>query len=722
MKLRVHFGDYASEDKVKFDDLPSTTDVKKVNIKSDENLKTIFSKIKAVIGGLKTVAFSNSYTDLDNKPKSMPADGGTAKTISETLPISKGGTGKETADSAITSLLDSLGAGTVDPIDTDTYLASGKGSDKGSYCRRPLSHLWNYIKSKWDTEYNSKTFLSRGNFNGNIDGLYKSGCYWLPANNYSGTIPSGYSMSNTFAFLIVDSPTGDASCIQRFIPYVGNVQMGDVYERMRVNNVWSSFRAARRGVQNNLTSTSTVDALSANQGKVLKEALDTTKKSVSDGKKDVAAAITAKGVSVTSTDANPATFATLVSKINAITATIAVNGNKVTATIGDTTVTKEDIGTSISGTKTPGTTETTLAAAGTLLYCSGALKVNSLGGDASASNVLTGKTFSSNTAGRAVSGTMPNKGAVSASVNCGGSYTIPAGYHNGSGKVTGNSLSSQITASAVYDKFNLSTKSLATIPREVTSANCIVDGTDYIYLIGGNVGKQATRYNIADNTYSTLASPPENIAYNSAVRIGQYIYCLGESHMLRYNMASNTWYTDTTLSSEVKGGSVILSRNFYIFKSAYVFQYNVINCSGTFSSSPVSVSQSACSSKNTILRQAGLHHSLITSFGESNTIRTTSAYAPSGSTTKATLAGPIFGGVTIIPNYTAILTAVLYANSNYICRLESYTLSMFSTAHAFFTAAVCTVGDDVYVFGSGFESDRYKATILHTEQFLCRHY
>ncbi len=443
MKSRVHFGDYASEDKVKFDDLPSTTDVKKVNIKSDENLKTIFSKIKAVIGGLKTVAFSNSYTDLDNKPKSMPADGGTAKTISETLPISKGGTGKETADSAITSLLDSLGTGTVDPIDTDTYLASGKGSDKGSYCRRPLSHLWNYIKSKWDTEYNSKTFLSRGNFNGNIDGLYKSGCYWLHANNYSGTIPSGYSMSNTFAFLIVDSPTGDVSCIQRFIPYVGNGQMGDVYERMRINNAWSSFRSARRGVQNNLTSTSTVDALSANQGKVLKEALDTTKKSVSDGKKDVAAAITAKGVSVTSTDANPATFATLVSKINAITATIAVNGNKVTATIGDTTVTKENIGTSISGTKTPGTSETTLAAAGTLLYCSGALKVNSLGGDASAGNVLTGKTFSSNTAGRSVSGTMANNGAVTASVNCGGSYTIPAGYHNGSGKVTGKSLSSQ---------------------------------------------------------------------------------------------------------------------------------------------------------------------------------------------------------------------------------------------------------------------------------------
>ena len=50
--------------------------------------------------------------------------------------------------------------------------------------------------------------------------------------------------------------------------------------------------------------------------------------------------------------------------------------------------------------------------------------------------------------GEKVDGTMPNKGAVTASLNCGGSYTIPKGYHNGSGKVTANSLSSQTGANA----------------------------------------------------------------------------------------------------------------------------------------------------------------------------------------------------------------------------------------------------------------------------------
>jgi len=42
----------------------------------------------------------------------------------------------------------------------------------------------------------------------------------------------------------------------------------------------------------------------------------------------------------------------------------------------------------------------------------------------------------------------PDNGAVTASLNCGGSYTIPKGYHNGRGKVTANSLVSQTSANA----------------------------------------------------------------------------------------------------------------------------------------------------------------------------------------------------------------------------------------------------------------------------------
>ena len=50
--------------------------------------------------------------------------------------------------------------------------------------------------------------------------------------------------------------------------------------------------------------------------------------------------------------------------------------------------------------------------------------------------------------GQLITGTMANNGAVTKTLNTGESYTIPEGYHNGSGKVTVNSLASQTSATA----------------------------------------------------------------------------------------------------------------------------------------------------------------------------------------------------------------------------------------------------------------------------------
>ena len=63
-----------------------------------------------------------------------------------------------------------------------------------------------------------------------------------------------------------------------------------------------------------------------------------------------------------------------------------------------------------------------------------------LSGNANAAQVLSGYTFYKDNAKSKLTGTMANKGAVSATLDPGGSYTVPAGYHNGSGKVTAKSL------------------------------------------------------------------------------------------------------------------------------------------------------------------------------------------------------------------------------------------------------------------------------------------
>ena len=52
---------------------------------------------------------------------------------------------------------------------------------------------------------------------------------------------------------------------------------------------------------------------------------------------------------------------------------------------------------------------------------------------ATAGDILSGKTAYVN--GKKITGSIVNRGAVSQKITAGGSYTIPAGYHNGSGKV-----------------------------------------------------------------------------------------------------------------------------------------------------------------------------------------------------------------------------------------------------------------------------------------------
>lgn len=72
------------------------------------------------------------------------------------------------------------------------------------------------------------------------------------------------------------------------------------------------------------------------------------------------------------------------------------------------------------------------------------------GGTAVVTDVLSGKTFINNS-GEILTGTMSNQGAKSASLNAGGSYTIPAGYHDGSGIVSANSLVSQTVGTATAE-------------------------------------------------------------------------------------------------------------------------------------------------------------------------------------------------------------------------------------------------------------------------------
>lgn len=68
-------------------------------------------------------------------------------------------------------------------------------------------------------------------------------------------------------------------------------------------------------------------------------------------------------------------------------------------------------------------------------------------GNATTAQVLAGYTFS-NATSTGLTGTMANRGAVKSSLNAGQSYTVPAGYHNGTGRIAANTLASQTAANA----------------------------------------------------------------------------------------------------------------------------------------------------------------------------------------------------------------------------------------------------------------------------------
>nr|DAK39023.1 MAG TPA: hypothetical protein [Caudoviricetes sp.] len=110
-----------------------------------------------------------------------------------------------------------------------------------------------------------------------------------------------------------------------------------------------------------------------------------------------------------------------------------------------------------------------------------------------------------------------NQGAKTSSLNCGGSYTIPAGYHNGSGNIIANSLSSQTSATAV-------------------AGNILKDKTAWVNgtkITGSIVNRGALNWSGSNTTYSvpagyysggTLNSKTSyNNGYNSGYSAGRSI-------------------------------------------------------------------------------------------------------------------------------------------------------------------------------------------------------
>lgn len=141
-------------------------------------------------------------------------------------------------------------------------------------------------------------------------------------------------------------------------------------------------------------------------------------------------------------------------------------------------------------------------------------------GDATAADVLTGKTFSG-AVGSGVAGTMPNNGAVTQTLAAGASYTIPEGYHNGSGTVTAQSAG--IAENSYVFISSAGAKSDGTIPSSLPlgqSGSCFLDVTSKTSFVCN-----ASFAFVAFNSLTDMGTPTAGVA-NQNYNISAYKYLL----------------------------------------------------------------------------------------------------------------------------------------------------------------------------------------------------
>ncbi len=104
---------------------------------------------------------SYAWSEINEKPSTFAPSAHThpaSDITSGTLDVARGGTGKTNLLDACNTLINALSVGTSTPADADYFVSqyTGGGTTTTTYHRRPMSALYNYIKGKLDSVYQSK--------------------------------------------------------------------------------------------------------------------------------------------------------------------------------------------------------------------------------------------------------------------------------------------------------------------------------------------------------------------------------------------------------------------------------------------------------------------------------------------------------------------------------------------------------------------------------------
>lgn len=184
------------------------------------------------------------------------------------------------------------------PNDATVFISQHNDGKTASYYRRPISTLWTYIKSKADNVYQPKgsyaasshthddRYYTETEINSKLNGkavnitlskvdlntVKTPGFYNAGGGNGCTNVP----VSDAFGLIVTHNANGEYYTQIFFL-----VDKNTSYRRYCNGGTWSGWTQDKytdtntwRGIQNNLTSDSTSDSLSAAQGKALKALVD----------------------------------------------------------------------------------------------------------------------------------------------------------------------------------------------------------------------------------------------------------------------------------------------------------------------------------------------------------------------------------------------------------------------------------------------------------------
>ena len=173
-------------------------------------------------------------------------------------------------------------------------------------------------------------------------------------------------------------------------------------------------------------------------------------------------------------------------------------------------------------------------------------------GDATAAEVLSGKTFSSASLENAT-GTMANRGAWTGETTGSGNVTIPEGYHNGKGYVSGAGAynAGDAASTKVYYLGTGTTFSAAAIPgyKNFTVDNFVIRGVgshSSSNMVKGGVGKAGG--GVASFSVTASASMTFNKSYDAST--GVLTCSCTFAHTMTKTQSEAVW-TDSTYNKDI---------------------------------------------------------------------------------------------------------------------------------------------------------------------------